>query len=194
LRIDWDFTVTQLLVLLLFAFCLFSGLVKPDALPDWITILLTVSLAGYAFQAVREAKRDRRKDLIEKKLGEVYSPLCEILRRARWDEKDAYRAEARRAPAVEGPRLYALSETEFERVREVVERFGHYIDQDVRDKLTEALDDYETHSMSGHGPPTRLPTVTYYRLRNPKVEPLHNHIKNRREELSQELEKLAEKA
>lgn len=193
-RIDWETNVLWLVFLSLFCLLLFTGQVKPEVtVTDWIAIFLTLSLASYALQAIREAKRDRRKDLIEKKLGEVYSPLCEILRRGRWDD-DGWRNAARAATVKVGPRLCVLYREEFGRLREIVERFGHYIDPEQRDKLTKALDDYEPWDSTASGPHLDPRDAILYRFRNPETDRLHEYIMKRREELRQELEKLAEKA
>jgi hypothetical protein len=191
LRIDWETNVLWLVFLLLFCLLLFTGQVKPEAtVTDWIAVFLTLTLASYALQAIREAKRDRRKDLIEKKLSEVYSPLFEILERARWDTKRDSRDMARRATTVTGPRAYALTEKEFEEIRRIIERFGHFIESKKRDELTKTLDDHETCDIGV----IAAPRDVYYRLKTPETDALREYIKKRREELSQELEKLAEKA
>jgi uncharacterized protein YggT (Ycf19 family) len=69
-----------------------------QSLTDWITIVLlpwvallstivmtivTLVLARYAYVTIEEGKKNRRKDTIERMLENLYSPLYEIVRRAR---------------------------------------------------------------------------------------------------------------
>ena len=48
-----------------------------------VMTIVTVVLARYAYVTIEEGKKDRRKDTIERMLENLYSPLYEILRRAR---------------------------------------------------------------------------------------------------------------
>ena len=48
-----------------------------------VEVFATMALVSYAVLTIREMKRDRKKDTIERMLENLYSPLREILRRAR---------------------------------------------------------------------------------------------------------------
>ena len=67
-------------------------------------------------------------------LEAVYSPLCDILRRAKSSED---RQLIRKFPP---EREYALTEEEFIRVREIIERFGHYLGGQERMAITNVLE------------------------------------------------------
>ena len=110
-----------------------------QSLTDWITIVLlpwvallstivmtivTLVLARYAYLTIEEGKKNRRKDTIERMLENLYSPLYEILRRARYetgDFKSMVIAEWNHKEGRVGPRDCVLSEEQLARVREVIE-------------------------------------------------------------------------
>jgi hypothetical protein len=66
---------------------------------DWISlfsgaamVLLTVALVYYSRVAIVEGNKNRKKDSIEKQLERVYSPLYDILRRAKFaGDREIYR-------------------------------------------------------------------------------------------------------
>ena len=100
-----------------------------DSSADWITIVsavimaaATVALVRYAHVTIEEGKKDRRKDMIERQLEKVYSPLYEILRRAKFENGD--RSKARQVLRVD----WVAHLDEYTRMREIVVVFGHYFE------------------------------------------------------------------
>lgn len=173
-----------------------NGLVEPTAtIADWYGLFLTVGLVAYAYSAISEAKKDRRRDSIEKMLSEVYSPLCEIFRRGRWDSKDGWRAAALAARLnKDGPRLFVLYHQEFARIREIVERFGHYIESEQREKLIKIMDDYDPWRPDITDMSRKPEEQTLYRFKNIETEAVDEYLRKRRDELGDELKELTEKA
>ena len=128
-----------------------------QSLTDWLTTVLlpwvtlfstilmtivTVALARYAYVTIEEGKKNRRKDTIESMLENLYSRLYEILRSARYETSDFKAmviAEWNRREGRVGPRDCILSEEQLARVREIVERFGHYMDPVEQSQLTKVL-------------------------------------------------------
>ena len=122
-----------------------------------IQVLTTVALVYYAYVTIREAKRNRRKSTIERMLMNLYSPLREILTRAR----DETTVERHRARIEKGPRDYALTEHELNRIHEIIERFGHYLDSTELLRLRKDLQKYDT--IIPAYDPSKGP-VTWYRF------------------------------
>jgi hypothetical protein len=97
-------------------------------------MIATAFVAYYAYVTIREGRKNRRKDTIEKMLEHTYSPLYELLRRAQF-------ASDRVTIQLANPqREYALTEEEFREVWEIIERFGHYLGSQERMALTKDLE------------------------------------------------------
>jgi hypothetical protein len=157
--------------------------VNTPTLTDWITaissaamMIATAFVAYYAYVTIREGRKNRRKDTIEKMLENAYSPLYEILRRAKFgDERNIIRQAI-------SPREYVLEEEEFTQVREIVERFGHYLGHQERIALTNALAKHDIYR--------DLPGGLYYRFRLVDIENHWIHVWKTCESLRKELEDL----
>lgn len=162
----------------------------------WVTLLSTIAvtiatfaLARYAYVTIQEGKKNRRKDTIENMLQNLYSPLYEILRRARYETSDFKAmviAEWNNIEGREGPRDCVLSEEQLVRVREIVERFGHYMDPDEQARLTKVLSN-----------PDSIGAIHVERLKQPQhlflnaeIDQRFDYIKDRRDTLRKELEHL----
>jgi hypothetical protein len=104
--------------------------------------IVTVALARYAYVTIEEGKKKRRKDTIESMLENLYSRLYEIFGSARYETSDFKAmviAEWNRREGRVGPRDCILSEEQLARVREIVERFGHYMGPVEQSQLTKVL-------------------------------------------------------
>jgi hypothetical protein len=78
-----------------------------------VGLAVTIVMARYAYTTIAEMRKDRRKDLIEKVLVDAYSPLYEILRRAR--------ARFLNEPSEMQPRMqYDLEEAEFTQAPQIL--------------------------------------------------------------------------
>jgi hypothetical protein len=154
-----------------------------------IITIATVFVAGYAYVTIQEGKKNRRKDTIERMLENLYSRLYEILRRARYETSDFKTmviAECNNVKGRVGPRDCVLSEEQLARVRDIVERYAHYVDSDEQARLTEALSE---HVAIGAIQQTRL-TQPQYLFLNSQIDPRLDYIKQRRDELRKELDDL----
>lgn len=107
-----------------------------------IQVFATIGLVYYAYVTIREAKRDRRKNTIERMLENVYSPMLEILTRAR-SEKIGRRDAIRKTPAANGVRDYVVMPQEFDDMRNIVERFSYYIGSPELERLRLDLESFE---------------------------------------------------
>lgn len=101
---------------------------------EWVTVFSNVVMAAmslalviYAALTIREAKRDRRKDTVERTLENVYTPLYAILPRGESMEGGS-REKERELARIEIGCHYVFYESEVARMLEILERFGHYID------------------------------------------------------------------
>lgn len=141
------------------------------------TVVATIFIIHYAQVTIEEGKKNRRKDMIEKQLEKVYSPLYEILRRARHEkERDLIRK-------ILPPTDYVLEEREFIKAREVLEDFGHYLPRQVRMGLTNAFEKADVEDSGGK---------RYYRVHLAIISQYDNYIIWTCEELRRELEKLTQ--
>jgi hypothetical protein len=151
---------------------------------DWVTAVSSLvmavasaALVAYSYVTIKEGKKNRRKDTIEKMLDNVYSPLYEILRRAQF--ADNWRKEVRR---IDPPREYALEEQEFTEARNIVERYGHYLGHVERMAVTNALEKYEV---------VEYGRKKYYRFRLVDIDEHWMYVWKTCESLREELERLA---
>jgi len=131
---DWPTTLIFLVVISLVVISvglfLFYGF-PVGTVADWTMVILTMVLAGYTGITIREAQKNRRKSTIERELEKLYSPLCEILERARYEssvERNAIRSKPPESS-------FALSLKEFDRISSIIERYGHYLDDAERLRL-----------------------------------------------------------
>ena len=110
---------------------------------------MTIGLVYYASVTINEARKDRKKDTIERMLEKIYFPMFEILSRAR--NENGVRTMVRSWPVQIGNSeepgekgLYVLTSEEFEQIREMVERFGYYLGQTELGRLKFDLEKYYT--------------------------------------------------
>jgi len=167
-----------------------------ELLSDWIQAIMaivtgfaTAVLTYYAYVTIDEGKKNRRKDTMEKMLENLYSPLYELLRRARHEETDERRWARQQAfsPQTHGPRDYAFKESEFAELRRILERYGHYLDEVKLMKLNMDLDKFDQVIPSykpGTGP------HPYYRFWNGDMDPYFDYVRKRCEELREQLQQL----
>jgi hypothetical protein len=85
-----------------------------------------------------------------------------------------------------GPRNCVLSEEQLATVRDIVERYGHYMDSTEQARLTKALSE---HVSIGAIRETRFAQPQYLFL-NSLIDPRLDYIKQRRDELRKELDEL----
>jgi len=105
-----------------------------ESISDWIqaaaavaTTFATFIIIYYAKVTIDEGKKNRRKDTIEKMLEYLYSPMYELLPRARHEQTDE-RRWVRQQPSTQGPGDYAFRQQELAELRGIVEKYGHYLD------------------------------------------------------------------
>jgi len=146
---------------------------------DWIAAGAGVVVALFAYVTVREAQKNRRKDMVEKMLETVYSPLYDILRRAQFADD---RRIIRDYPP---PKEYALTEEEFTHVREIIERFGHYLGSQERMGFTKVLE--QKHDLFSD---SRVSAKRYYRWNLVDMEKHWIFLWKTSEDLRRELEEL----
>jgi hypothetical protein len=99
-----------------------------------VIVAATVCLAWYAKVTIDEGRRNRRRDSIESKLREAYSPLYEILRRAHIDN-GVRNAVRQISPTKE----FVFTEDEYSRLWTIVETFGHHLGSQERMGFTNSL-------------------------------------------------------
>ena len=89
----------------------------------------TVIIAYYAYVTIKEGRKTRRKDTVEKMLEGIISPLCEILRKA-WSEE------------------WVVTESDFQRMNSIVEKYGHYLGETNLPEFLRSLENME-HAKAG---------------------------------------------
>jgi len=146
--------------------------------------IVTLALAYYAYRTIEEGRKQRKKDTIEKMLENVFFPLYETLRRARFEEG---RRGIRQEKFHRGPRDYAFQERELAGMREIIERYGHYLDPVRLMKFNMDLDKYDLVIPSYD---TRKAPSRYYRFWNGDMDPYFEYFKRRCEELREQLQRL----
>jgi hypothetical protein len=82
---------------------------------ELLTLLAAIAVAMYAYKTVYEMTKDRRKDVVEKKLEKVYTPIYEILLGAR-----------ERGRTNHGPSTWDLDMGEGEKIKGIMRDYGHY--------------------------------------------------------------------
>ncbi len=98
-----------------------------SAISAVVMVVITYRLARYAYVTTQEGKKDRRKDVIIRALENLYSPLYAILPKGSSMEGGMQEKERERA-RIEIHCAYVFYESEYDRMLEILERFGHYID------------------------------------------------------------------
>jgi len=152
-------------------------------LTDWISAGAGVVVAFFAYVTVREARRNRRKDMVEKMLENVYSPLYDILRRAKFaEDREMIRQSV-------SQREYVLTEEEFVQVRGIIERFGHYLGGQERMAITNVLEQKRDLFIDPHLTAGRR----YYRWRLVDIEKHWMFLWRTSEDLRRELEELTKR-
>ncbi len=158
---------------------------------DWIqafaataSTFATFVIVYYAKLTIDEGKRNRRKDTIENMLEKIYSPMYEILRRAKFGN-DEIRQSIRADPSGNGPRDYVLEKNEVDEINQLIERYGHYLNPIDLAKLTKAIERpiRSNRVFPGFG-------IAYFHLLNAEIDPHFESIKNCRDQLRRELEEL----
>jgi hypothetical protein len=167
-----------------------------ESYADWImavssvvSIGVTSALVYYAYVTINESWKNRRKDTIENMLENLYSPLYETLRRVRYETSD-FKAmvigEWSRKQGRQGPRDCVFSEEQLAEVREIIERFGHYMDPVEQALLTKVLSN-----------PDSIGAISTERLKQPQhlflnveIDPRFDYIKETRDTLRKQLEEL----
>lgn len=151
-----------------------------------VQVFATLGLVYYAYVTIREAKNDRKKDTIERMLENVYSPLREILMRTRF-ESTPMRNSVRQVPFQSGPRDYVLIQEEFDQVRGIVEKFGHYFEPSELLKFRLELEKYDVTIPSYD--PAKGP-VLWYRFHNNDLDPRREYIERKCTKLREALQVL----
>lgn len=140
-----------------------------------LTLMATIAVALYAFKTVYEMTKDRRKDTVERMLENVYSPLYEILRKAKFENGD--RSKARSHPGFE----WSVKDDELDRIRNTVERFGHYFDRDEVTKFSRLLEKPKR---------TRVSVFWFNGFSEVEMSGRFEYIKKQRQDLMEELRQL----
>jgi len=143
----------------------------------WATIKITC----YAKVTIEEGRKNRRKDAIENKLKEAYSPLYEILRRAHID--NCVRAVVRQ---IDPEKKFVFTEEEFTKIWSIVETFGHHLGSQERMALTNAIreDRVELHDFRFHG------GIGWHRFKHTIMIEHYNHVYGMCRDLMRELDVL----
>jgi len=94
-----------------------------DTYAEWITAIASAAIVYYAYVTIKEGKKNRRKDTIEKMLENLYSPLYEILRRAKFENDERSQARSKIAGFD-----WVVYRSELDQMQGIIERFGHYFD------------------------------------------------------------------
>lgn len=150
------------------------------------TTLATFVIIYYAKKTIDEGKRNRRKDTVERMLEELYSPLYEILRRAKFGKTEERQEIRQSFPEDPAPGDYFLKPQEVTQIRDLLGRFGHYVDTDDQDKLTKAFEGKHkigTKIVDGH-------RSSAFRFPSTELDPLFQRIVRNREQLKSELRDL----
>jgi hypothetical protein len=149
---------------------------------DLVIVAATVFLAWYAKVTIDEGKKNRRKDNLESKLKEAYSPLYEILRRAHID--NGVRNAVRQIPPT---KEFVFREDEYARLWTIVETFGHHLGNQERMGFTNSLREHrqDLADVRGLGDGTR-----WYRFASPIMEKHYMHVLRTCQDLVKELDEL----
>jgi len=146
-----------------------------ESYADWVmavssivTIGVTSALAYYAYVTINEGRKDRRKDTIEKKLTDAFSPLSAILLKAR-----------DRGRKID-PSTWAFDQSEINQIEKAVSNFGHYLDKTQRARIREILKQKSE----------RPPTNQTWRFQESEIAKIFDYIEHTRDELVIELEEL----
>ena len=153
---------------------------------DVLLQIIGFGIAGVlAYVAIKEAGKNRRKNTIRRMLENLYSPLREILTRARFENNN--RKTAREQPYKEGPRDYVFEAEEFDQIRRMIENFGYYLESVELLKLRRDLQRYDIVILAYD--PDKGPNPIY-RFHNNTLDPHREHIEKKCENLIKELQKL----
>jgi hypothetical protein len=167
---------------------------------DWIAVgvqiaqvVMTIGLVYFAGATIDEARKNRKKDTIERMLEKIYFPMLEILDRAR--NENGLRTMVRSWPVQIGDSeepgnnwLYVLTSDEFEQIREMVDRFGYYLGQTELGRLKFDLEKYQPARSTADMELERAP---WCRLSTGAFDEHWRFFKSRCEKLTSELEQLA---
>lgn len=134
-----------------------------------VQVAITFGLVYYAWATIREAKNDRKKASIERMLEKIYFPMLNILdtgRNSKTDMRGTVREWGVHVRGSEEPKekwAFVLTQQEFDQIREMVERFGYYLESTELDRLRCDLEGFQlssTYSM-GNAPWVRLSTDVF---------------------------------
>jgi len=136
----------------------------------------TLFLAIYAYVTIQEGKKNRRKDKIEKMLEQAYSPLYEILRRAKFENGE------RSAARQKGGFDFAVTPVELDRMREIMERFGHLIGKPQSERISMIVE-RSKYTRTGTSPWRGFTSEM-------EMDKHYNYLREERDRLRQELDEL----
>jgi len=149
-----------------------------QAVAAFFMIALTYGLVHYAKATIEEGKKDRRKETIEKQLENLYSPLRETLWRAK-KGNEYHRRTTRESIQRVGVIDYVIENEELDDILTRIKTFGHYLDPEEGERLTQAL---------GQSEETEHPE--YRQIQNAYIDSHFNYIDEKRKRLTEELVKL----
>jgi len=182
--IGWRTFAFMIPVIFLMFVCIFLGLVKIETtLSDWMMIVFTAFLSIFAAITIDEGRKDRRKDSLEKQLVNLYSPLYAMFQRAKFGVDDS-RNDVRNLPTSSDiPKSFVLDDREVDRIRQVLERYGHYLEPSEREYLFRSLDMGERESIMPKARP-------YFRYRDIDLRPHYDFVMDRLKKMKKELDDL----
>ena len=153
---------------------------------------MTGGLVFYAAMTIQEARKDRKRWTIERRLERIYFPMFEILNRAR--NEGGQRALVRNEPvSLRGSEeagdkwSYVLTPEESDQIRDIIQRFGHYLGSA---ELARLRSDLETASIGSLASETVTVGAAYVRLKTEVFDNHWRHFKSRCDTLTAELEGL----
>lgn len=150
-------------------------------------LAITAALVYYAKVTIDEAKKDRKKAILEHRLENIYYPMYDILYRARdekWDRESERNSPLGFEPAEKW--MFVLTYDEFKQVQAMITRFGYCLEERELGTLKFDLEKAQTVPATLNGKPprwVRLPTDVF------DIEV--SHFQSRSRELTSQLESIA---
>jgi len=138
-------------------------------------LCLTYGLVHYAKATIEEGKKDRKKDAIEKKLEKIYSPIFDILHKAKFDT-------TRYAWKIGSDESLVLVR-EYREIHKRLATYGHYLPTENLQKFENALKKHRY---------TRLKDASefYYLFSEADIGLHYEYFRTERDRLAKELEDL----
>jgi len=137
-------------------------------------ILYAKKTIEYTKVTIEEGKKDRRKETIEKQLENLYSPLRETLWRAK-KGNEYHRQTTRDIINRVGVVDYVIKNQELDDILTRIKTFGHYLNPEIRESLTQAL---------GQSEETQHPD--YRQIQNAYIDPHFKYIDEKQKLLTEE--------